>query len=568
LRTSGDDYPFDVMSERYLSYDRDNPAASLDGLIEALYATINSTKQDSPVFRSLPDLREHDCSMFLTVPSDFRDEVRLARERRLPGDLDFLAMEVRGFQWEEEGLRLVGRAQFALRAHRSGRITWEAVRTFHEHDKEANTLLGTIYQRLGDLPQSDLALQRVLDYAETNRGERAEARSLLGRNAKTRWLTDWAELPPEQRAPRALCSALLEQSFTHYERAFNEDLNHFYSGLNAVAMLTILTELAAALPEVWDERADTHEEAESLLRERKTQLAKLAAAVELSIRAAKARLERSGEKDLWVGISDADLFCLTSKRPPRVAHKYQVALIEASAFDEDAVRRQLEMYQTLGILRENVEAALAVIKSELPQQEQRQIILFTGHRIDAPNRQTPRFPADKELVAREAIRQAVAQELARANRKTLGVAGGASGGDILFHEVCSELGIPTTLYLTLEREKYIEKSVQNAGHDWVLRFNELYGRLPGRELAASEALPRWLSSRHKEYSVWQRSNLWMLCNAIAADADSGRHVTLIALWDGQTGDGPGGTKDMVERAQQRGARIVLLDTKTLFGLGA
>ena len=36
-------------------------------------------------------------------------------------------------------------------------------------------------------------------------------------------------------------------------------------------------------------------------------------------------------------------------------------------------------------------------------------------------------------------------------------------------------------------------------------------------------------------------------------------MTLIALWDGKSGDGPGGTADMLQVARSRGARTVVLD---------
>jgi hypothetical protein len=41
-------------------------------------------------------------------------------------------------------------------------------------------------------------------------------------------------------------------------------------------------------------------------------------------------------------------------------------------------------------------------------------------------------------------------------------------------------------------------------------------------------------------------------------------MTLIALWDGEAGDGPGGTEDMVNLAKERGARVVHLNTKEIF----
>jgi hypothetical protein len=63
-------------------------------------------------------------------------------------------------------------------------------------------------------------------------------------------------------------------------------------------------------------------------------------------------------------------------------------------------------------------------------------------------------------------------------------------------------------------------------------------RLPERVLAESEELPRWLREK-PNYSIWQRDNLWMLYNALAAGGDN---VTLIALWNGEAGDGSGGTR--------------------------
>ena len=74
-------------------------------------------------------------------------------------------------------------------------------------------------------------------------------------------------------------------------------------------------------------------------------------------------------------------------------------------------------------------------------------------------------------------------------------------------------------------------------------------------------LPRWLRSV-EQYSVSERSNRWILHNALVYGAS---RVTLIALWNGAMGDGPGGTQHMVKSAQERGARVKLLDAKVLAG---
>jgi hypothetical protein len=151
---------------------------------------------------------------------------------------------------------------------------------------------------------------------------------------------------------------------------------------------------------------------------------------------------------------------------------------------------------------------------------------------------------------------AVMKEKEKVGGNLLGIAGGASGGDILFHEACEKLGVPSQMYLVLPKAAYIKSSVAEGGSDWIGRFNRLCDRLKPKVLADSEQLPRWLRAK-KDYSIWQRSNLWMLHNALFISRD---HLTLIALWNGAAGDGPGGTEDMVRRARDRGANFVHLDT--------
>ena len=56
------------------------------------------------------------------------------------------------------------------------------------------------------------------------------------------------------------------------------------------------------------------------------------------------------------------------------------------------------------------------------------------------------------------------------------------------------------------------------------------------------------------------NNLWMLFNALAKNPSS---ITLIALWNGEEGDGPGGTGDLVEQTKQRGHKTIVLPAKNL-----
>src|SRR6185295_2341127 len=388
LRCDGDKYPFDLQTDRYMVYDKNDPAASLQLLIKALKQTLASPDQDSPVFRSLPNMKPQDRSKFLAVPTDFIEEVELADSSRHLGDLELLAAETRGFDWESEGLRVVGRAQLRLKAFKGACDTWEAVRDLDSEDLEANTLLGTIHQRLGDFTRSDQAVKRVLKRADLAGQDRAEALSLQARNAKANWRSDWKDLPPEKQREEALRSPYLAESLTAYADAFDEALNHFYSGLNALGLLKVLIELATALPDVWAEPFDEEEDAERELEKRQEQFRKLAAAVEISIDAAQKRLARERRTDIWVDISEADLCCLTSDRPKKVANAYRKALAEAPDFAADAARTQLELYQQLGVLPQNVAAALvefpAAPQPKPPREKWQRVLLFTGHMIDKP----------------------------------------------------------------------------------------------------------------------------------------------------------------------------------------
>ena len=564
IRSRGDEVPFDLKTDRYLAYDAENPADQMEALTAALRATWDSQEQDSPVYHLLPGLEPADPDKFLVVPQEFREEVKLALAAKRSGHLQLLSAEMDGFAWRSVGLRLVGNAEFSLRDWEGARATWEQVRDYDENDLEANAVLGTIFQRLGDRTRSDHALERTLQHRDVPSWHRAEIRALMGRNAKALWEAEWRDVEgQDQMQKAALVSPYLQKSFDLYRRGFIEDRNHFYSGLNALAMITIQTELATMQPEIWEEDFETEEEAVLELKKRMQLRADLVGGVKLAIRSKRIALEREERTDVWAEISLADLTLLSSNKPSRVGRAYKRALANAPDFELGATRDQLLLYQPLGVLSENTEAALANIPSSKQAAEREKalpkVILFTGHRIDAEGREEPRFPADKEDRARAMIRETVEAEMRITDSELLGLAGAACGGDILFHEVCRELGIPTRIYLVLPKSDYVKSSVAGGGPGWVDRFRQLCENQTPEILSESPELPRWLRAK-KDYSIWQRSNLWMLHASLYLSKDN---LTLMALWNGKEGDGPGGTEDMVERARSRGAKFIHIDARKL-----
>ena len=180
-------------------------------------------------------------------------------------------------------------------------------------------------------------------------------------------------------------------------------------------------------------------------------------------------------------------------------------------------------------------------------------ILFSGHMIDAKDRAEPRFPANKENAAAGELRKKLLKKKETSKDKLCGIASGACGGDILFHELCIEMDIPTEIYLALPAGAFKKRSVAFAGKDWVRRFDVLVSILPVHILPGSD-------KKGPDKNVWERTNLWMLDLGLK---NGGKNMTLIALWNGEDGDGEGGTKHMVEVAREQGAGIKIVDTNKL-----
>jgi len=564
IKSKGDEVPFDVKTDRYFYYDAEDPATRLPELIDALRSTLDSSDKDSPIFQLLPELEPTDPSKLLMVPQGFREDVEQAKSKSRIGNLQLLSSELDGFSWKISGLRLIGRAQFYLKEWFGARKTWNAVREDDESDLEANVCLGTIYQRLGELEKSEQALDRAAKNQELSLSDIAEIQALRARNAKTLWEQDWKKaegLDNIQEA--ALISPHLGASLDLYQKGFLEDRNHFYSGLNAFAMAKVMIILAEAQPEIWDFQFDSEREAKRKLDDLKQLCSDLMVGVKLAIKSCREKLKRQGEIDVWAEISAADLAFLSLTEPKRVGMAYKRAIANAPNFAIQSAHDQILRYKALGILEENANKALENIPVKQAKPDEvpplPRVILFTGHRIDDPGRPEPRFPPEKEVQARTMILETVSKIKDETIIPILGISGGASGGDILFHEICEELGIPTKMYMALPKKEYINASVDDAGYDWVQRFEHLYKTTDPQTLAETRVLPRWLRSK-QGYNIWQRSNLWMLHNSLAMSNDN---VTLIALWNKTTGDGPGGTEDMIQRVIDRGANFIHLDTRKL-----
>ncbi|SDD47842.1 hypothetical protein SAMN05660690_4315 [Geodermatophilus telluris] len=571
VRARVDEVPFDLRGERYLSYDPTAPAEAAPRLVQALRETLANERVDSPVFTYVPGLATGDRSALLEVPRDLAEDIEQARDQKWAGALRLIAEEVTGLRFEEAALRAVAQASADVGDDSGAKDAWERIRAAHPDDFEVNRALSDTYRRLGDLVASDQAIERALGGAALGSRDRAELYALRASNSKRRWAKQWRSAEDEDARVRlALRSRELETAVRSYGRGFEEDLNHWYSGVNALAMGRIALELALRDGATWQTRFDTDEDAETDLRRLRSHVASLTSTVRASLDTARARCHREGTTDPWLDISRADLRFLTNDDPERVGAAYEAALSpDLSRATIRSIKEQAEIYRDLGILVDNAEATLAVLPEAGVQEAARvHPLVFSGHMIDAPGRAQPRFPPDAEEVAARAIRERVSGIKAAVEAEPgvalLGIAGASDGGDLLFHEACHELGVTTHVLLPVPELVYRATALSRQASRWAERYHTALRRAAEvRTLARSHTMPGWLATR-PDYDTWQRSNRWVLHYAWAATT-TGR-VTVLALWNGLVGEGRGGVSDMVATGLQRGAEVVTVDTVGLFGL--
>jgi hypothetical protein len=357
----GDSHVFDLKADRYLTYNPDEPAAAIDDLVKTIKATLQNESSDSPVFQLLPGLTSFDPSRIVVVPLKFREKV--AQVDTDQENLLKLIDEVAGEAWETEGLRIIGRAQFKLSDHQGSMKTWERVREFDMFDLEANQRLATNYQKLGEFKLSELAANRALKSRSLSDWDSAETHALIASNNKTQWHAAFeSESDLAKRQRKALASPFLEQSYEFYSKGFERHRSHYYSGLNAVAMLSIQIELVKIHPDQWALEFKNEQFAELELEERSEHLSKIIAATDLAIDSSL----RNYPEDEWARISRADLMLLASNNPAKVKLNYEKCAAIA-AFSAASLQRQLKIYQDLALFQDNVVAALeAIVNHQAP----------------------------------------------------------------------------------------------------------------------------------------------------------------------------------------------------------
>ncbi len=551
--TQREQMPLDVYTDRVLRYHTKDGVPDPDFLPQdqaklAQFATETMAswhgRKVSPVYHLLSYLKEPDwktlrvgeAQEFWERYERWEERIEIARDKHRPGDIMLLADEAPTQALHLDAHRAAGKALMKMGQFGFALSQYNAAFEVDPTDLDSQQQSAILLGRMNRYEEARVRIDNLVEKYSNN----AECWSLKGRIEKEAWIATWRNKNVTTVEMRAVATGeidRLEESIEAYKSGFTTDPSNFYAGINAVILSYLHQHLTGSTEEAKDRKA-------------------MEGGVRWVARCAK---ERDG-KSYWARVTLADLALLSAPKKDVVrAYKDAAAISNDNWFALDSTRQQLTVLRDLEFRADETAAALGVIEIEInrlkPPWQSRMTILFSGHMVDTPDREKPRFPDGKSVLARAAILNKL-NELG-ATDADLAICSAACGGDLLFAELCLERGMAVHLYLAFDEPKFLEKSVNFAGEEWKKR----YFRVRDHPKSTLFILTGELGPGAANVNPFARNNMRMLYNALALGTDK---VRFIALWDGQEGDGPGGTKHMIETVKKHLGQVWVLYTQQIF----
>jgi tetratricopeptide (TPR) repeat protein len=552
---------FDLYTDRKLRYnikDGVPDSATMEqekkSLTDMVKATMESWhgRKISPVYHLMPNLQEPDWKSlrigdvqeFWQQHDAWEQRIELARKADHIGDVLVLADEApiaafRAEAWIKAGetLRKAEHFNFALEQLERGlAIDPQNLKGLREQ--------GICLQRLALAGRPGHSVDRARDHDRKVLDlypKDQEMWTLLGRVDKDAWVAAWRQSgkpPAQMRNEAAYEAVLLRAAIESYATSYRSNPRHYYSGINALTLMHLHRFLTN------DPRYDRAMNA-------------MAGAVRFA-----AECESDESQRFWSNATVGDLEVLVGTPDTiQAAYKEALAKNDKDWFALNSCLAQLQLLKDLGFRLEYVDAGMATFERSLQKLAKpearwkpRQVFLFSGHMIDAPGRQPPRLPAEKESIAAKKIAEALGK--LGAGPEDLALTQGACGGDLLFAEACQQRRVRIEWLQPFDEPEFIQRSVICSGEAW-----------RGRYLAAKTTLttgirsaPEQLGPPPKGVDSFERCNLWLLYTALAYGIDK---VWFICLWNGGGGDGPGGTAHMYQEVKRRTGQVRWIDSRSL-----
>ena len=570
--------PFDVFHVRTIPYHLNEDGVPDPDFLDKDRQAIARTTRDtwasesesvhSPIFNLLSGLQEPERKALRTPLAlgfwrelnDWKELVEIAKSKKHLGDILLLTEEITNPMIKEEAieeagkaLRSMGRNELALQQYRAGlrlnsrNILFRREEAFH-------------LNRLGRMDEAVVKLEGILaEYPDD-----VDAAGYLGRIYKDMWVESWKRIEdPKKRLEEAFASYhwLLKAALTYLE-GYKHNLSYIYPGVNALTLALILVNLA----DQFDDKSEPDPDIEAV----RQMLPELRGTLTFALQ----NMAEDPKADYWTLVSLAELRLMTEERVRNVTRAYRKALIVArkNVFSLQSSLDQLQMIDSLNMRTEYVRAAVRILEDELSRVQKRElgedeharktitevnVLLFSGYMIDQPDQIEKRFPQDPKMEAEIRSRlEDLFKRIHLDNNDIAFTAGCSAGGEMIFIELCTDLGVNVEVLLPMSEAAYIRQFITPAGEEWVDR----YFAIRNCENVRIRYQTDHIGQPPENANLFERNNRWALYSSLLHGLDK---VRLVAVWDGKTTGEDFDHRlvsNMVAQMRQLGGRVEHLNT--------
>ena len=574
--------PFDIFNVRTLPYHITpegvpDPAyiradiRAISRLVKDTWAS-DRTAVHSPIYNLLAGLEEparrslHTplATGFWNEYNEWRNRVTIAQRQKHIGDILLLTEEIRNPLIREEAVSEVGRALSSLGRHELALEQYRKGLEVNASNLEFRREEAFHLNRIGRVDEAIVKIESIL--AENpNDGISI---TYLGRIYKEMWVSSWNFIrDKEKRLKKAFDSYhWLIKSADIYLKGFRLDLNDEYPAINAFTLSLIAVYLA--------DKFDSKESPDPDIARLRNGLAELSSTLRFVL---DSRVDIDEENaDYWTLVSLAELVVMTTDHMSDVVRAYRKAITASrrNLFSLNSSLAQLEMLNALGMRSKYVKAAVDLVEEEVARISDGEAhsqhyyhhhhkksklklysgrsFLFSGYMIDHSRKDKKNFPPEKEAEIRNDIRKLLSKYKPKSNDRAY-VSGLSGGSEIIFAEVCIEMGLEVKAYLPLPDSNYIREFVSPAGEDWVNRFY----KIRNNPLVDSIHQIDNLGAPKDGDNLYERNNRWTLYSALGRAGI--QNVRLIAVWN-ETGGEPRDqdarlVRHMIELTRDMGGQI-------------
>jgi hypothetical protein len=159
-------------------------------------------------------------------------------------------------------------------------------------------------------------------------------------------------------------------------------------------------------------------------------------------------------------------------------------------------------------------------------------LIFSGYMVDFAGKDKKTFPPEKEHEIRQEIKKRV-EKFQPGSQDRAFLAGLSAGSEMIFAEVCAELGMKVKVFLPHPDSGYIRRFIAPAGESWVDRFYKIRNHPLVDEIYQIEHL-----GQPKEGdNLYERNSRWAIYSALGrVGIDNLTMLTVASEFVGDTKD--------------------------------